>query len=177
MYPFTLSFSVELMKANTAYEEKHQARNAPEKVVFELLWDITTLRQLNEKGRTLSRGHLDQPQSARFEFNLQRKLSGIRTHLQEVVKGVFRFKRTPATHIFVLIISSELRDKKPYAVPIQFFPYAGLKEVDMRRIVTLLVKEMVCNGMKVAGKFVYLNMYMYILCLFMYVHFYTCLRL
>ena len=91
MYPFTLSFSVELMKANTAYEEKHQARNAPEKVVLELLWDITTLRQLNEKGRTLSRDHLDQPQSARFEFNLQRKLSRIRTHLQEVVKGVFRF--------------------------------------------------------------------------------------
>ena len=137
MYPFRLSFSVELMKANTAYEEKHQARNSPEKVVLELLWDITTLRQLNEKGRTLrteiliSRDHLDQPQSARFEFNLPRKLSGIRTHLQEVVKGVFRFKRTPATHIFVLMISSELRDKKPYAVPVH---YAGLKEVDMRRI-------------------------------------------
>ena len=97
MYPFTLSFSVELMKANTAYEEKHQARNAPEKVVLELLWDITTLRKLNEEGRTLrteiliSHDHLDQPQFARFEFNLQRKLSGIRTHLQEVVKGVFRF--------------------------------------------------------------------------------------
>ena len=88
MYPFTLSFSVE---PNTAYEEKHQARNAPEKVVLELLWNITTLRQPNEKGRTLSRDHLDQPQSARFEFNLPRKLSGIRTHLQEVVKGVFRF--------------------------------------------------------------------------------------
>ena len=84
---------------------------------------------------------------------------------------------SPATHIFVLMISSGLRDKKPYAVPVQFFPYAGLKEVDMRRIVTQLVKEMVRNGMKVAGKFVYLNMYMYILRLFMYVHFCTCLRL
>ena len=85
------------------------------------------------------------------------------------MKGVFRFKRTPATHIFVLIISSELRDKKPYAVPIQFFPYAGLKEVDMRRIVTQLVKEMVRNGMQVAGKFVYLNMYMYNYTMFIYV--------
>ena len=69
---------------------------------------------------------------------------------------------SPATHIFVLIISSELRDKQPYAVPVQFFPYAGLKEVDMRRIITQLVKEMVRNGMKVAGK-----------CILEHVHVYT----
>ena len=119
-----------------------------------------------------SRDHLDQPQSARLEFNLPRKLSGIRTHLQEVVKGVFRFKRTPATHIFVLMISSGLRDKKPYAVPIQFFPYAGLKEVDMRRIVTQLVKEMVRNGMKVAGKFVILE-HVHVYTMFIYVHVYV----
>ena len=119
MYTFYMhDVSIHIIIFCTAYEEKHQARNAPEKVVLELLWDITTLRQLNEKGRTLRTDiliNLDQPPSAQFEFNLPRKLSGIRTLLQEVVKGVFRFKRTPATHIFVLMISSELRDKKPYA--------------------------------------------------------------
>lgn len=160
MYPFTY-FSVELLKANTAYEEKHQARNTPEKVMLELLWDIDTLRQLNEKGRAfrteilINLDLLDQPHSAQAESNLPRKLSGIRTHLQDVVKGVFRFKHTPAKHLFVLMISSELRDKKSYAVPVQFFPYAGLKEVYMRRIVTQLVQEMVHNGMKVAGRYTY----------------------
>ena len=54
---------------------------------------------------------------------------------------------SPTTHIFVLMISSGLRDKKPYAVSIQFFPYAGLKEVDMRRIVTQL-EGMFRNGME-----------------------------
>ena len=54
--------------------------------------------------------------------------------------------------MFVVLISSELRDKKPYALPIQCLPYAGLKENDMRRIVTNIVKEMVGRGMKVRGK-------------------------
>ena len=136
--------------------------------------NIDTLKQLNEKGRALrteiliSLGLLDQPHSAQVESNLPWKLSGICTHLQEVVKGVFRFKRTPAMHIFVLMISSELCNKKPYAVPVQFFLYAGFKEVDMRRIVTQLVQEMVCNEMKVAGKFC-------IICYSMFMHVHVCL--
>ena len=57
-----------------------------------------------------------------------------------MIKGVYRFRRVPASHVFVLMISSELRNKKPYAVPIQCLPYAGLKEVDMRRMVNLVVQ-------------------------------------
>ena len=72
--------------------------------------------------------------------------------ISEVVQGIYRFKRTPATHCFVMMISSALRDRKPYAIPIQCFPYAGLKEGDMRRLVTNIVKEMTKEGMEVAGK-------------------------
>ena len=51
-----------------------------------------------------------------------------------------------------MMISSELRNHKPYAVPVQCVPYAGLRESDMRRMVSYLVQEMVQMGMKVAGK-------------------------
>ena len=51
--------------------------------------------------------------------------------------------------MFVLMISSELRNKKPYAVPVQCIPYAGMRESDIRQLINLLIKEM---GMKVAGK-------------------------
>ena len=44
---------VELLKSNTAYEEKQQVGNATEKTMLELLWDVNTLKRLNEKGRTL----------------------------------------------------------------------------------------------------------------------------
>ena len=62
--------------------------------MVKLLWDIDTLRLLNEKGRALrteiliSLGLLDQPHSAQVESNLPRKLSGICTHLQGVVQGI-----------------------------------------------------------------------------------------
>ena len=51
-----------------------------------------------------------------------------------------------------MMISSEHRNCKPYAVPVQCIPYAGLNEDNLRRLITELVKEMADNGMKVAGR-------------------------
>ena len=42
-------------------------------------------------------------------------------------------------------------DRKPYALPVKCFPYAGPKEADIRRILNVFVKEMVKQWMKVAG--------------------------
>ena len=49
-----------------------------------------------------------------------------------------RFRRKAATHIFVIMISSELRNRKPYALPVQCIPYAGLNEESMRRLINEL---------------------------------------
>ena len=46
----------------------------------------------------------------------------------------------------------DVRDRKPYALHIQCLPYAGLKEKDVRRLVSNLCKEMVSLGMKVSGE-------------------------
>ena len=147
------------MKTNNLYEDKLRAGNAPERVMFALLCDIDTLKKLNEQARALLidisevEDLLECPESHHtMQANLSRKLSKIRKSLQDVVKGAFRFKRTPAAHIFLLMISSELRNQKPYAVPVQCLPYAGLKESEMRRMVTMLVQEMNRLKMKVAGE-------------------------
>ena len=86
------------------------------------------------------------------EQNLPRILSDLRERLVFLVKGIARFRRTAATHLFVVMISSELRNKKPYALPIQCLPYAGLKESDIRTVVVNVVKEMKSRRMKVRGK-------------------------
>ena len=135
------------------YEEKLRATNAPEKVMFSLLSDIDLLK-LNERARVLltdiseAKDLLEQPQEERIEGNLSRKLSKIKIVLERSYKGGFHFKRIPATHVFLLMVSSELRNHKPCAVPV---PYSGLKESDIRRLVTMLVQEMIHLGMKVAG--------------------------
>ena len=67
------------------------------------------------------------------------------------VKRTVHFRRILATHIFVFMLSSDHRDKKPYALPVQCLPYAGLTEVDMRRLISVLCTAMVSHGMKVSG--------------------------
>ena len=86
------------------------------------------------------------------EQNIPRKLTKIRSILCKVIQRMAHFRRSPATHIFVLMVSSDARDRKPYALPVQCLPYAGLKEMEVRRLVSSLCKEMVTLGMKVSGK-------------------------
>ena len=84
--------------------------------------------------------------------NVPRKLINIRSKLCEVIKRTAHFRRSPATHVFVFMISSEARSRKPYALPVQCVPYAGLKEVELRRLICDLCREMVSLGMNVSGK-------------------------
>jgi len=58
-------------------------------------------------------------------------LTNIRATLCGLIKRTSHFRRTPATHVFVLMVSSETCDKKPYALPVQCIPYSGLKESDL----------------------------------------------
>ena len=97
---------------------------------------------------------------------ISQKNTSIRKQLSEFIRKVTRFRRKPATHIFVLI-SSALHNQKPYALPVQCVPYAGIKEVDIRRLVSALVREMVSHGMNVAGKHCFVSL-MFLLILVCY---------
>lgn len=124
--------------------------------MFDLTWEIHDLDAVGNEGRSLYTEiaavlDLCNPTSFQAE-NIPRKLSKLRKRLTDMHKRVVRFRRIVATHLFVLMISSELRDKKPYAVPVQCVPYAGLKEEDIRRLISELTKELVNRGLNVAGK-------------------------
>ena len=144
-----------LQDSQSEYEAKLQAKTRiAQDSMFALSWDIQELTQLISVGRTL---HIDMKEVVRNlganyqQSNIPRKLSSIRSRCVDLIRRVTRFKRTPATHAFTFMISTELRNKKPYALPVQCIPYDGLKESDLRRLITQLVKEMVTHGMKVAG--------------------------
>ena len=166
------------------YAEKQQNRTVPEKTMLSLIWDIEELKRLNEEGRKLrteillALDVLSMPQAVQHQHNLRRKLGVVRSSLSEVIKGLYKFKRTQATHVFVFMVSSALRNRKPYALPIQCVPYSSLKEGDIRRMVNCIMAEMLTLGMKVAGTCtMYICAYVYmLLCIYMYIHvyIYTC---
>lgn len=122
-----------------------------------LLWDLDEMTKLNETGRMLLSDivrALDlvmRPVTTHECHNLPQKMSSIRSQLRVFTKGLFYFKRVPASHIFCLMISTELRNSKPYTVPVQCLPYATLTEKDMRQIINNLIQEMLQLGMNVAG--------------------------
>ena len=126
--------------------------------MFSLSWDIEELKKLSSEGHSIRvelSSALDVVGSADLDLqqnNLPRKLSSIRERLASFVKGITRFRRQPATHLFMIMISSDLRDCKPYALPVQCLPYAGMNEENIRRLMNELLREMVGYGMKVAGE-------------------------
>ena len=149
---------LELKKAQLEYEQKLKSSHPSEQAMFSLVWEVEELTQLCDEGHALrveilaAQDVLNMPDTERHHHNLPRKLCSIREKRIDMIKRTIRFRRQPATHVFVIMISSEFRDRKPYALPVQCVPYSGLKEKDIRRLANELIKVMVLYGMNVAGK-------------------------
>ena len=87
------------------------------------------------------------------DMNIAHWLSTIGETMSSFIRDLSRHQRVAATHIFVMMISSEQRNIKPYAVPVQCLPYHSMTTQQMRNLVSQLIKEMVSRGMEVAGEY------------------------
>ena len=112
---------------------------------------------LNEDGRQLLRCAKelqDLSDGSEEEFvsaNVALRLCDYRKKLLSFLQGTLG-SSVPQPHIFVLMISPEQRNRKPYALPVQCIPYASLKHKTCRKLVNDLITEMHNRHMKVAGK-------------------------
>ena len=51
-----------------------------------------------------------------------RNLTALKSSPLIYLKELFSKKRTAASHVLVFMIADELRNKKPYAIPVRFMP-------------------------------------------------------
>ena len=147
---------IELQIPNNEYEDKLKADHTPNQVMFSLSWDVEELKNITAECRkvyydlesciTACTDQLFQEQ------NVPKKLTNIRSKLTDIIRRSVHFRRDPASHVFVLMVSSEALNRKPYDLAVQCIPYAGLKEIDLRRLINDLCREMVSLGMDVSGK-------------------------
>ena len=77
------------------------------------------------------------------KYFVPRKLADIRSRLSNVTRRTVHFQRSPATHLFVFMVSSESCSKKPYVLPVQYIPNVGLR--------TTLVDQQFVQGNDVIG--------------------------
>ena len=95
---------------------------------------------------------LGTPTSDLISANIAHKISMVQSELKVFVKTLSRYQRVAATHVWVVMISPENRQYKPYALPVQRIPYKSLTASAARSLVNKLVQEMVKKDMEVVGK-------------------------
>lgn len=145
------------MKANADNEDKLKNPKMSDKSMFEAAWKVEELERVCIECRSLRTeltvvlDALRESESTFQQLNIPRRLTAIRQRLSAIVKALYRWKRTAASHVFVFMISSELRNKKPYALPVQCVPCVSLKESDIRQLTNKLIAEMVKRKMEVVG--------------------------
>ena len=126
-------------------------------MLVELSWEIHELEELNKQGRQLMvdaaslSDKYEDPMSNLISENVPRIFEVFRSKLRPFIKVLFRYLREPASHVFVFMISPEERQSKPYALPVQCIPCAGLSDAKVRELMNKILKEMNRRGMKVVG--------------------------
>lgn len=145
-----------MQESSKEYSEK-QKFGAATKAMLKLAWDLQELSAINDLGRSLLvecevlSDKLKDPVYDGVQDNCARKLTCFRENLSSFVQRVSRYHRKAASHLLVVMISTEDRKTKPYALPVQCIPYRSLKDVEVRNIANRVIEEMQKRGMKVAG--------------------------
>ena len=148
-----------LTDVQKVFEEKSQESSAQSIALFGPAWKVEELKcllKVNQELTVEAATLLGQFKDVDFDHqgaNTSRRLAGLRKKLASFISSVSRFEQSPATHIFVFMISDERRSVKPYSLPIQCIPYHTMNDATMRRLVNDVLKEMKARGMNVAGMY------------------------
>ena len=154
-----MSRALALEKTSCEYSAKVKAGTGTTNTMHSLAWNVDEMGRLIESGRKARveiQALIDilQEDEDLVRANTPRLISELKDILSVVIKGIYRYRRTAATHVLVVMISTETRSKKPYALPVQCVPYASFKDSELRTLLNVVIKAMVELGMKVAGTYV-----------------------
>ena len=148
--------NVGLETKSSEYSTKVASGSAATNTLHLLAWSVDELQRLIEFSRRSSvelkvLSEVLEEDTDFMRANTVHQISELKVVLIDIIRGVYWYHRTVATHVLVVMISSESRSSKPYALPVQCIPYASLKDREVRDILNDVIREMVKLGMKVAG--------------------------
>jgi len=80
-------------------------------------------------------------------------LKSIEKDMMTYLRNLFIKKRQPgATHVLLFLLSDERRNKKPFALPVQYVPYHSLRDQFLRDLTNNIKQEMMRMELKTVGK-------------------------
>lgn len=134
--------------ANEIYTKALKECRSTEQKMMELAWSAVGFDDLVKKVQGLQCDL-----NAFVGGNEDVNLTLIKSDLLNYLKGFFSKKRVAATHLLVFMIADELRNHKPYAIPVRFMPYKSLTDVKLRELEMEIEDAMRRSGMTVVGMF------------------------
>ena len=148
--------------AGEDYRKKFENRSTPEESLKNANWSVVEFQTLLQQAQFLKGVYEDQLACLNPAVYLPCHMLAIRTSLRGLVKemkgylrNLFKKKRIAATHVLVLMLSDERRNKKPYALPIRYVPYRSMRDQyvrDLTRDVKLKMQE---RGLNLVGGYMY----------------------
>ena len=144
-----------VMKAQKAYTEKCKMPNPSKKVLMELSWKQVKYSELLQQCQCmvsfLKMLKVSVSNSSQV-LHVQKSMCEKKSDWEQYLRNLFVKRRQPAaTHVFVFLLSDEQHNKKPYSLPIQYFPYYSLKDQTLRELTNSIRKEMANHGMLSIG--------------------------
>lgn len=136
-----------LLQAIPAYQKKMQ--NGTQQSILESCWDVAEYNLLKQQADHFLTVYKKAWQNGAAD--LQAVLLSTADKFREYSRGLFKRRRTAASHILVILASEEARQTKPYCVPLQFIPCTVMKDMDVQRHLTEAVQVLHKAGVTVVG--------------------------
>ncbi len=140
------------------YELKLKSDSGNNSAMYSLGWKVEELLRLNREGRCIliELKVLLDVMIEQTGLDILSKVSLLRMHMHVpcavcTYVGVYRHRQTAATHFLAILISSDDRKHKPYALPVQMVLYVGMSHNKMRKLLNKLILTMTNMGMTVVG--------------------------
>ncbi|XP_077996424.1 uncharacterized protein LOC144449720 [Glandiceps talaboti] len=135
-------------KTKLVYEKKKGKYHASEDTLFALAWEVDGYDKLIKENSNLRRtveifsGEVGEAPMT---------LAVFRSRMKVYLKNVASKERDAASHLMIFMISDELRNMKPYALPVRLLPCGVIKDNTMRVLKNTVKDSMIAIGMIVVG--------------------------
>lgn len=77
----------------------------------------------------------------------------LRDKLLNYFKDIYTKKRIAASHLMIFMVSDELRNTKPYAIPVTFLPYSSMTDAKVQELELQIEDAMIAVNMVTVGKY------------------------
>ena len=137
-------------ESNVSYNQMLDQGTSAEKKVMECAWNALEFQELLKRWKVLKfeLENAIEMHRAGAKFDLM----ALKLKLKQYLKDLMLKKRIAAKYLLVFMIADELRNRKPYAIPVQFLPYKSITDAKLIELASNLQDVMEKNGMTVVGK-------------------------